>query len=325
MRTWKLLALLACTLPAFILPPAAQAQNYPTRLIRLIYAFPPGSTVHSSILLLAQEASKQLGQSVIVEAKPGAGGRIGLNEGLRAAPDGYTLTQASYGMLVLQGAVDPKLKVEPGKDYLPIIATADISYVMVSHPSLPFRDLKGFVAYAKANSGKLNAYGGTLNSDSYFGLLRMKAIYGLDFLLVPFKGAVEGVGAQLTQLVDVSVLNSVVTPYLESGKMIGIATTGPRRLNRYPNLPTLIESGMDLTIGTVSGIIAPAGTPVAIVARLNQAFAAVMSQPEVKGKFLDLGLPPLATTPEEYARMIRTELEIWPPIVQKAGIKPDSN
>ncbi len=304
---------------------AAWGQAYPNRPIRLIYSFSAGSAVHSSMLLLAQEASKLLGQPLVVDVKPGAGGRIGFEEALRAAPDGYVITQASYALLVLQGAVDPKLKVEPGKDYAPIIASADLPYVMVAHPSMPFRDVKGFIAQAKANPGKLNVAGGPVNSDAYFGLLRMKSMYGIDFLLVPFKGSVDGVPAQLNGLVDVSIINGIVKPHVDAGKMIGIATTAGRRWDLFANLPTLVESGVDLTIGTVSGVVAPAGTPDVAVARLNQVFAKVMSDPEIRSKFSELGLLARSSTPEEYARMIRSEIETWGPIVQKAGIKPGLN
>ncbi|MDB5939989.1 MAG: hypothetical protein JWP77_2353 [Polaromonas sp.] len=147
--TWALVfALLAAPLAAF-------AQNYPNRPIRLIYAYPAGSTVHTSLLLIAQEASKILGQPIIVDVKPGAGGRIGLDEMRRSPADGYVIGQATPSMLVLQGAVDPKLKLIPGKDYSPVIALADVPYVIVGHPSKPFRDINGMLAYARANPGKL--------------------------------------------------------------------------------------------------------------------------------------------------------------------------
>ena len=323
--SWKMLWSLFVLLAAIAPLSDVVAQNYPNRPIRLIYSFAAGSSVHSSMLLLTQEASKQLGQPIVVDVKPGAGGRIGLEEALRQAADGYVITQVSYALLVLQGAVDPKLRIEPGKDYAPIIASADLPYIMVAHPSTSFRDVKGFIAYAKANPGKLNVAGGPVNSDAYFGLLRLKSIYGIDFLLVPFKGSVDGVPAQLNGLVDVSVINGIVKPHVDSGKMIGIATTAARRWDLFASLPTLIESGVDLTIGTVSGVIAPAGTPEPAITRLNQVFARVMADPEVRSKFAEFGLLARSSTPDEYARMIRAEMEIWGPIVQKAGIKPGLN
>lgn len=324
-RSWRKLLSAIVLLVAIAPVSEVAAQSYPNRPIKLIYAFAAGSAVHSSMLLLAQEASKLIGQPIFVEVKPGAGGRIGLDEGLRAPADGYVITQAPYGVLVLQGAVDPKLRIDPGKDYAPIIATADLPYVMVAHPSLPFRDVKGFIAYAKANPGKLNVAGGPVNSDAYFGLLRLKSMYGIDFLLVPMKGSVDGVPAQLNGLVDVSFINGIVKPHVDSGKMIGIATTAARRWDLFSSLPTLMESGVDLTMGTVSGLIAPAGTPEPAVARLNLAFARVMADPEVKRKFAELGLLARSSTPDEYAKMIRAEIEIWGPIVRKAGIKPGLN
>ncbi len=304
-------------------PHAAVAQSYPSKPIRLIYAYPAGSTVHSSILLIAQEASKILGQPIIVDVKAGAGGRIGLDEVRRSPADGYVIGQATPGMLVLQGAVDPKLKLIPGNDYAPVIALADIPYVIVGHPSLPFRDIKGMLAYAKAQPGKLTVTGGALNTDSYFGAVRLKLEQGVDYLVVPFKGAVDAVPAQVNGLVDVTVLNGVVKPYVESGRMVALATTGAQRWDFFPSAPTLIESGVNMTMGTISGIIAPPGTPEPIVSRLNQVFARVVADPAVKTKLAELGMQARGTSVEDYSKLLKSEMDIWGPIVQKAGITPE--
>ncbi len=320
-KLFLVIAMFSTWLPA----PEAAAQGYPNRPIRLIYSFTAGSSVHTSIMLLAQEASKLIGQPIIVDLKPGAGGRIGLSETLKSSGDGYTINQASSALLVLQGAVDPKLRIEPGKDYVPIIATADLPYVMVVHPSKPFRDVAGFIAYAKANPGKLNLAGGPVNSDAYFGLLRLKSLLEIDFLLVPFKGSVDGVPAQLNGLVDVSVINGIVKQHVDTGKMIGIATTAAQRWALFPTLPTLRESGVNLTMGAVSGIIAPPGTPEAVAQRLNEVFARVLASPAVQKRFTELGLLPRTSTHTEYADLIKSDMETWDGVVKKAGIKPGLN
>ncbi len=307
----------APAMPAF-------AQTYPSRTIRLIYSFPAGSGQHTTMLFLAQEASTLLGQPMIVEVKPGAGGRIGLDEALRSPPNGYVIAQASNAMLVLQGAIDPKLKIEPEKDYAPIIPVTESQWVMVVHPSMPFRDVKGFVEYAKTNPGKLSIGAGSVNSDAYLGMLRFKQITQTDFVLVPFGGQMDGLTAQLNGLLQVSVLTGIVKQHIDSGKMIGMATTGARRWDLFPTLPTLMEAGVDLSMVGLSTLVAPKGTPEAIINRLNQVFASIIARPEAKKTLAEFGLVPRGDgTPQDLTKAIRSAMELWTPIVQKSGIKTD--
>jgi len=308
---------------AALQPVAALAQqDYPRRQITLVYPYGAGSAPESGWRAIAQEASRVLGQPIVFENRTGAGGRIGFDSVRRAQPDGYTLGIVPNGVLIVQPLADPALKVEPGKDYLPVVRAVDIYQVLVAHPSMPFRDVKSLIAYAKANPGKLAYSSGGAGNQSHVGMERFKTAAGIDILHVPYKGEGAAVTDVLAGQVQLSMPSGSAKPHVDKGTLIGLATTGPRRWSLFPQLPTLIEAGLPgLTSITWMGVIAPPGTPADVVAKVNSAFNAALKAQPVHAKLEELGFTPVGSTPAEFETLVRDDLKAWEPIIRKANIK----
>lgn len=301
---------------------SATAQTFPNRAITFIYPYAAGSAPDAAWRALALEAGKVLGQTVIYENRVGAGGRIGFDGIMRAAKDGYTIGVVNNGLTVTQPLADPTLKVEPGKDYAPIIRTIDIYQVLVAHPSMPFRDLRGMIAYAKANPGKLNYSSGGAGNQSHVGTERLKAQAGIEMMHIPYKGEGPAVTDLIAGQVQVSMPSGSAKPFVDSGKLVALATTGPTRWHLFPNLPTLSEAGLPgLTSVTWMGVVAPAGTPPDVVAKLNAAFNTALKSPEIRSKLQGYGFEVVGSSAAEFDTLIRNDLQVWAPIIKNAGIK----
>lgn len=300
----------------------ASAQAYPARPINYFISIGPGSTLEAAHRAMGVEVSRILGQTVVIENKVGAGSRIGLQALMSAPNDGYTIAMTFNGVLVTQAIIDPAFNVQPGKDYAPVIATLSTPFVLAANPSAPFKDLKGMIAYAKANPGKLNASGASPASNSHLSWELLKMMTGAEFTVVNHRAEGPALIDLLNGSVIMAVVSTTVRPHLESGKLFALATTGAKRHGTFPDLPTYDEAGVKgFNVSSLYGIVAPVGTPAPIMARLNDAFNRALTSPDIRKRLLDNGMDPIGGKPEEFTSLIRASLELWRPIILKAGMK----
>jgi tripartite-type tricarboxylate transporter receptor subunit TctC len=300
------------------------AQQHPDKLIKLLLPFPPGGAVDIVARELARKLSEDLGKPVVVENKAGAGGTIATNETAKAPPDGYTLMLTTPNHTI-NAALQPSLPYDTEKDIAPVSIVAQVPEVLVSHPGAPFTNFAGFVAYAKANPGKLNyssAGIGTLPHVTFELLLRRT---GIQVAHIPYRGAAPAMNDLLAGTVQLK-LDTYATSHahVAAGKlrMLGIASATRSKL--MPDTPTIAELGLPGYEGILwIGMIAPAGTPKAIIDRLAAANARAVRQPDVAQRFDNLGVEPVGGTTAEFASLIARELPQWRELVRAANIKPE--
>ena len=305
------------------LPGHATAQAYPNRPITLVYPYPPaGSPVAFNALF--QEASKVLGQPIVVEYKPGAGNRFGVTDIMKAKPDGYTLAAAPDVVLTVLPLTSSTFKAEAGRDYLPLMQMIEYFFIITTHPSMPFRDFQGLVAYAKANPGKLNFAGSEPGGVRHFLLERIQATTGARLTNVPYKGDAASLPDRLGGIVEIGINAAGFKPHIDAGKLVALATTGPKRMQELLNIPTLEESGYKgLTLTSWFGLVAPAGTPADIMAKLSAAFNAGLKSPDVIRLLAQQGFDPVGGSPEAFAQKIRADITANAPVINKLGLKFD--
>ena len=295
-------------------------QNYPNKPIRFLLPYPPGGSTDTFSRIVTQKLSENLGQQVVVENRPGGNTIIGTEAMAKAAPDGYTI-----GLVASTYAINPslfKLPYDPAKDLTPIIQAGFSSLVLVVHPSMPIKTFKEFLAYAKANPGKLNY--GTVGSGSVTHLASemFEDVAGIDTVNVPYKGTApmltDLIGGQLHYALDTPATS---IPHLKSGKLRGIAVASAKRSSAMPDIPTMTEAGLPFEISAWLGIVAPAGTPKEIVNKLNAEINKILQLPDVRERLAVSALEPGGGTPEQFAAVIRADLARWPAIVKKANVK----
>jgi tripartite-type tricarboxylate transporter receptor subunit TctC len=317
--------LIARLLPlvAAALATAAMAQPYPAKPIRIIVPFAPGGNVDITARLVAPGLAEALGQPVVVENKPGAGGTIGADLVAKSAPDGYTLLMGSNSTFSVAPSLYPKNPYHPVRDFSPVIMIASAPFVLVVNASSPITRARGLVARAKQSPDKLTmSSAGTGSSNHLVGEL-FQEITGARFTHVPYKGS----GQALTDLMGGQVdlhfdqITSAAT-YIQAGKLRALMVTSPQRVAMIPDVPTAGEAGYPTFEATnVTGLIAPAGTPREIVDRLYAATKKVLSDAPVREKFEGLGADAVGGTPEQFAAYIRDDFSKWTRIVKDANVK----
>jgi len=313
---------LAVLLAAVLLPLAAQAQDYPSKPIRFIVPFPPGGSSDLIARAIAPRMAERLGQAVLVENRPGAGGMIGVEMVAKAPPDGYLIGLAAAGALSSNISLYPTMSYHPEKDLAPISMLAMIPFFLVAHPSQP-SSLKELIDSAKAKPGAIAyGYGGNGSTMHLAGeLFNMMA--GLKLQPVPYKGSgpvsTDVLGGQVP-LGVVDVPSAIA--HVKAGKMRALAVTTKRRIAAAPEVPTFEEAGVPgyEAIGWF-GSVAPAGTPPAIVNRLHAEIVAALAVPEIRERALAAGAEPLTNTPQEFAAMIREAIRKWAQVIRAADIK----
>jgi len=314
----SLVALLIVCAPAL-----AAAQAYPTKTVRIIAPFAAGSTIDILGRLIAPRLFEALGQPVIVEDRPGAGGMIGLDFVAKSPPDGHTLVIGALGPLAMNPALYPKTPFDPVQDFAAVSLLATGPVVIVVHPSIPARNVKELVELAKKRPGQLNFGSPGVGSSPHLTGELFKLITKTDVVHVPYKGNAEAItdliGGQLSM-----VFTGVppVVPLAKAGKVRVLATTGKQRLANLPDVPTLREAGIEgADVLIWYGVVAPAATPKDVIARLNREIVKIMAVPDVREKFAQQGVDPASSTPEEFAQLIRDEVARWGKVIRNAGIK----
>lgn len=298
----------------------AQAQSYPAKPVRLILPFPPGGGTDILGRMLAQKLGENLGQQVIAENRPGAGGNVGAEYASRQAPDGYTIVLCSPS-IAISPSLYKKLNYDPAKDLTPISLVASIPNLMVVHPSVPARSLKDIVALARKNPGKLNFGSGGPGTTNDLGARYFIAENKLKIEMIPHKGANQAQIALLSGEVDMLVIGTAAAaPHVKAGKLRALAALGKTRDPAVPDVPTVAEAGMPwFTVDTWYGVLAPTGTPRDIISRLNGAFVKMLNDPAMRKQLASRGTDALTSTPEEFAKFIASETERWGRVVRASG------
>jgi len=312
-----LATLVALAAPAF-------AQSWPDRPIRIIVAAGPGSSLDTLARTIADKLKDRLGQPVIVDNKPAAGGTVAMTEVARAAPDGYTMGLGFNGPLAF-GPLLQKLPYDVNSDLAPVIITSSQPNVLVVNAQLPVRTLQELVAYAKANPGKL-AYASVGNgSSSHLDMELLKSVAGFDALHVPFNGSPPAVTATIrneTQMMFA--VMQPLQPQIQAGKLRAIAVTTAKRFALLPDLPAIAESGYPgFEALAWNGIVVAAATPKPILARLNADINAILKDPDVVQKMHAQGFDLIGGTPDALARLIRDETAKWTPVIRRLGVRVD--
>ena len=304
-------------------PTQAADPPYPDRPVRMMVPFPPGGANDIVARLVAQKLSERWNKPVVIDNRAGAGGNIGTEIGARANLDGYTLTIGSTSTYVTNVVLDAKLPFDPRRDFAPISLIVTAPNVMVVHPSVPASTVPEFVKYAKANAKKINYSSFGDGSSSHLIGEMFKSAAGIAMQHVPYKGGGPALAAVMGGEVQLTFSNlSVALPQVKGGKVKGVAVTSAKRAAALPELPTVAESGLAGFEAIASvGILAPAGTARALVMRVNQDVHAVVNESAMKEQLTTRGLEITLSTPEDFARYIRTEIDRWGKVVREAGIR----
>lgn len=304
---------------------AATAQDYPTKAVTLVVPFAPGGSSDVISRFVGQKLAEMWKQSVIVDNKAGGAGQIAMQAVARAAPDGYTLILGHIGTLAVNPAMFEKLSYDYKKEFVPVAMLAIVPSAIAVNPSLPIKDVKELIAYARANPGKLN-YGSAGNgSAGHLAMEYFKDTVKMEAQHVPYRGTgpmLTDLLAGQTQLAYNGILPLV--PHARTGKLRIIAVGSPKRLPLMPDVPTVEEQGYPgFETSQWYGILAPAGTPAAIVAKLNADINKVLAEPDIHKRLQDDGAVAGSGSPADFGKYIEAEEKRWAPVVKSAGIKPD--
>jgi len=303
---------------------ATSAADYPTRPIRIIVPFTPGAGTDIVGRSIAQALTEAWRQSIVVDNRPGAGGTIAGELVARANPDGYTLMLGNVSTLAIARSLYPKLPYDPLRDFAPITLITTSENVVVLHPSVRVGSVKELIAYAKANPGKLNYGSSGSGTTSHLGGAMFASMAGVEMTHVPYKGS----GPMLTDLLGGQLqlaFSSVPTalPHIKSGRLKALAVTRLKRSATLPDLPTVHETLRGFDISLWQGIVAPAGTPRTLVAKLNQQIVTSLGTPDLAGKLSAQGLDPVGNSPEQFAAYMNAEADKWARIVKASGARAD--
>jgi tripartite-type tricarboxylate transporter receptor subunit TctC len=315
------LCALACA-AVFLAAAEARSQSYPSKPIRMIVPFPPGGPIDVMGRLVGERLSQGIGQTVVIENRPGAGAMIGSKAVVSAEPDGYTLLFASSGSLAVTPALYKNAGYDPVRSFAPVAAVSEGTMLLAVNPSVPAKSVAELVAHAKANAGKLN-YGSGLGTPPHIAWGLFKLMTKTEVLYVPYKGAAPAItdliAGQLHFIIDAP---GVLLPHIEAGKLTALAVTSPKRSADLPNVPTMVEAGYpDFLMTFWTGVVAPAGTPAPVIEKLNRAINAGLSSDEMKKSLARFRVEPKPGTPQDFAAFIKSESKKWADVITAAGIK----
>jgi len=304
------------------LVPGAPAQNYPSKPIRLVVPFPAGGGVDTTGRVIGQKLSEYLGQPVVIENRPGAAGTIGVDNVAKSPADGYNLVVTGPGSLTVAPVLYAKVPFDPERDLAPVANLVMMPFILVAHPAVPARNPKELLALAKARPGQLNVASGGTGTATHLVLEMFNILGHVKMVHVSYKGTAPALVDLLGGHADLFFSDPAAVPLVRAGKLKVIGVTSLKRYPALPDAPTIDESaikGFDAT--NWYPLLAPAGTPKEIVARLTAEVKRALSDPAVKDKLSGQGLDPAFLPPEELAQLIRTDLEKWGKVVKTMGIK----
>jgi tripartite-type tricarboxylate transporter receptor subunit TctC len=316
--TLALALALCCALAA---PGAALAQAWPAKPVKLVVGFTPGGGVDINARLLAGRLSELLGQQVIVENKPGAGTNIANEFVARSAPDGYTLLMNTAAV-----AINMSLYRRPGydavKDFTAVSVFSSSPNILVVNSALPTKSVAELVAQARSEPGKLNYSSAGSGTTQHLSGELFKTLTRTDIVHIPYKGTAPALTALIGGEVQLSYANiPAIQAHIKSGRLRPLATTGPKRAELMPDVPTMKEAGVDMDVVVWYGVLAPAATPREIVNRLADAVARSAHAPDIRARLLEQGAEPLGSTPEDFGRLLRREVATWAEVVKASGAK----
>ena len=302
----------------------AAAQPYPAKSIRFIVPFPPGGSADILARAIGQKAGESLGQSLVVENRPGAGTAIGAEALAKSAPDGYAIMIGTVSSHAINPALNPKLPFDPVRDFTPVSLVASIPFAMIVHPSVPAKTVPEFVALARAKPGTLNYSSAGSGTSNHLAGELLRSMTAIHIVHIPYKGSAPAlndlISGQVSLMFD---LVLTAAPHVRSGAVRGLAVTGARRSSVLPDLPTVAESIPGYEVSAWFGIFAPAGVPQPVVQRLNAEFMKALREPDLRQRLASQGAEPLTSTPDEFAAYLRAEIDKWAKVVKVAGMKVD--
>lgn len=301
----------------------APAADYPTRPIRMIVPFSPGGSNDIMGRLIGQKLQESMGQQVLVDNRPGASGIVGTQLAANAQPDGYTMLMMSL-TLTVNPSLYRKLPYDTEKDLVPVTLVASAPLMLVVNPSLPVKSVKDFIAYAKANPGKLNFGSGGRGTTPHLAGEMLKTMAGVQMTHVPYKGGGPALSDLVGGQIQLMLENIPSTlPFVKSGKLHALAVTGKKRSALVPDLPTLDEAGLEgYEIVGWNGLFFPAGTSDAMVQKIHAETVKALAQPDVKERLATLGAEGVGSSPAQFAAFVRAEIAKWARLVKQAGLEP---
>ncbi len=304
---------------------SALAQAYPTKPVTIIVPFAAGGTTDILARIIGQALTAELGQSVVVDNRAGAGGNIGGQAAAKATPDGHTLFMGTVGTHAINASLYKKMPFDPVKDFAPLTRVANVPNLLVANPAQPYKSVKDLIAYAKANPGKVNFGSAGNGSSIHLSGELFKSLAKVDMQHVPYKGSAPAVTDLLGNQIGIMFDNMPsAIQHVRSGKLVPLAVTTAKRSPELPNVPTIAEAGVPGYEATSwFGMFAPAGTPAPVLAKLNAAIVKVLGQPDVKKKINEQGAEVYSETPEQFAAFIQAESVKWGKVVKESGASLD--
>ena len=300
---------------------------YPERPVTMVVPFAAGGTTDILARIVGEELSKRLGQQVVIDNRPGAGGNTGTAVVAKAAPDGYTLVMGTIGTHAINSSIYKRMPYDPVRDFAPVTIVATVPNVLVAHPSAPFRTVTELIAYAKANPGKLNFASSGAGSSIHLSGEMFKAMTETEIEHITYKGSgpavIDMISGQVPLMIMFDNLPSSLSQ-IRAGKLMALGVTSAARTPILPEVPTIAEAALPGYEATPwFGVLAPAGTPKEIIDRLNGEIVAILGMPSVKERLLEQGAEPVGDAPEHFAGVIKADLTKWAALIEKAGISID--
>jgi len=304
-------------------PSTSSGQAYPARPVRFVLGFPPGGASDTMARVVGTRLSENLGQPVVVDNRPGAGGNIAAEIVARSTPDGHTLLLGNNAILAVNVSLYPKIAFDPVKDFAPVVLVASQPNILAVHPSVPAHSVKELVALARSKPGRLNYASPGVGTTGHLAAELFKRMAGVDMVIVPFKGGGPAVVAVLTgecQFIFATSLS--VQPHVKSGKVRALAVTTPRRSQSFPELPTVAEAGVPgFEATTWHGVVVPARTPQKVIARLNGDFNKLLQMPDMRERLTTLGAEIIGGAPKELSDYVRKEIPVWAKVIKESGAR----
>jgi tripartite-type tricarboxylate transporter receptor subunit TctC len=307
----------------FVMLPAVAAE-YPDHPVRMIVPFTPAGATDMLARLVGERLGAKLGQSVVIDNRAGAGGNVGAEIAARAAPDGYTLLMGPASIYAISATLYPRLGYDLAKDLTPVSLVANVPHVLLVNNDLPVKSVPELIQFAKKKPGELNIASQGSGTVSHLEAELLKHMAGIEMLHVPYRGSAPAIldliGGRVHVMFD-SIASAL--PHIRAGKLRAIAVASNTRSSLLPNMPTVAESLPGYSAHSWLGIFVPAGTPQSIVQRLQRDLVAAIDEPKTQARLVEAGFEPKSSTQEDFAKLVRDEMEKWRPVVKMSGATPD--